>query len=154
MHSFSARVDRVLRPVFWLGTAATVALWVAACSSSSSAGGTPDGEVVGDDDISSDDDYPHGDSGAKDAQADVVCEYAQPHNDPACPSSYSHSYNGQPCSPVGLSCMYPGSGDADQNGCFYTAALECQGDGGPGDLDAALPDGGDGGREGTWVAAQ
>jgi hypothetical protein len=55
----------------------------------------------------------------------VDCTYP-PQNNPAdCPASYSFSYSGQPCPAEGLECWYPGAGDGDGQGCFYTAMLRC-----------------------------
>lgn len=155
MRSPLRRFERHLRPVFWIATAGTVAMWAIACSSSSS-----DGSNFGDGgSLSGDDDYPQGDgstdSGAKDAAPDVVCAYSPTHNDPGCPATYSHSYQDTPCAPVGLQCGYPGAGDEGPNGCNATAGLICHGDGGITGTDAGtLADGGDAGREGTWTAVQ
>lgn len=73
--------------------------------------------------------------------------YATAINDPHCPSMYSFTKNGQPCSPVGLTCAYPGVGDQLSDGCFATAMLWCRGDAGTGDS------GSDAGS-GSWTAAQ
>jgi hypothetical protein len=68
-------------------------------------------------------------------------------NPPNCPPRYSHSYMGQPCSPIGLTCAYPGQGDGTFDGGYATAMMWCRGPGGIGDA------GGDAGY-GTWVIAQ
>lgn len=154
MRSFLGRFERHLKPVFWLASAGTVAMWAIACSSSSS-----DGSNFGDGgSLSGDDAYPQGDGALPDAgggDAHIACEYAPIDNTTGCPATYSHSYQDQPCAPVGLQCGYPGVGDEEPNGCFATAVLMCHGDGGITDNDAGtLADGGDAGREGTWTAAQ
>ena len=64
------------------------------------------------------------------AEAGVDCGYPPVQNEAGCPSSYSHSYGGQSCSPVGLTCAYPGAGDGTSNGCASTAMLFCNGDAG------------------------
>ena len=71
------------------------------------------------------------------ADTSTTCSYPPANNDPQCPSAYSYSYYQQPCSPVGLSCAYPGAGD-EVNGCFATAMMWCYGDAGTG----------------TWTVAQ
>lgn len=67
-----------------------------------------------------------------------ACSYPPANNDPQCPASYSYTSYQQPCSPVGLTCAYPGQGDGLANGCFATAMMWCKGDGGTG----------------TWTVAQ
>jgi hypothetical protein len=67
-----------------------------------------------------------------------ACAYPAANNDPQCPASYSYSSYQQPCSPVGLTCAYPGQGDGLANGCYATAMMWCKGDGGTG----------------TWTVAQ
>jgi hypothetical protein len=67
-------------------------------------------------------------------------------NDPRCPASYSMSYFMTACSPIGLTCGYPGAGDPSSNGCPSTAMMWCRGDGGADDPD--------GGGTGVWVVAQ
>ncbi len=79
----------------------------------------------------------------------TVCAYAPVMNDPRCPSSYSYTYSGKSCAPLGLECWYPGAGDGTADGCFATALLQCRGDGGIGTDDAAADAG-----SGTWAASQ
>jgi hypothetical protein len=78
------------------------------------------------------------------------CSYPSANNDPRCPPSYSHAYQGESCSPVGLTCSYPGAGDGTSNGCFATAMMLCHGDGGIGDLGDSGADAG----SGSWTTAQ
>ncbi len=78
-----------------------------------------------------------------------ICSYAPLANDPACPASYTYSFGGKACAPIGLMCGYPGAGDGTADGCFSTAMLWCRGDAGSGAGDAGADAGG-----GTWVAAQ
>lgn len=54
------------------------------------------------------------------------CTAAPAQNDPGCPAAYSFSLNGQPCSPAGLRCAYPGAGDQQPDGCWGTAMLLCR----------------------------
>ena len=68
----------------------------------------------------------------------TTCSYPPANNDPLCPSTYSYSSYMKPCSPVGLTCAYPGMGDGLANGCFATAMMWCVGDAGTG----------------TWTVAQ
>lgn len=50
------------------------------------------------------------------------------------------------CSPIGLTCAYPGQGDGTSNGCYSTAMGWCRSDAG---------DAGDGeAGSGSWVLAQ
>jgi len=102
---------------------------VTACSSSTSDDSGPDASNDADRDSGGD----GGDSG--------VC--APAHNDPACPATYSNTFVLQPCSPIGVSCLYPGFGDGQ--GCS-PAELLCTGDGDAGD-------GGDA-ASGTWTVGQ
>lgn len=81
-------------------------------------------------------------------------------NDPACPATYSFTYQGRPCSSVGLTCAYPGAGDGLSDGTYATAMMWCRGpvvdprDGGP-DASADAGDADAGGDEpGTWTVAQ
>lgn len=67
----------------------------------------------------------------------TACSYPPVNNDPQCPQTYSSSYEAQPCAHVGLACAYPGAGD-EVNGCYATAMMWCNGDGGTG----------------TWTVAQ
>ncbi len=67
-----------------------------------------------------------------------ACSYPPANNDPACPASYSYSFYQEACSPIGLTCAYPGAGDGLANGCFATAMMWCNGDAGTG----------------TWTVAQ
>jgi hypothetical protein len=75
-------------------------------------------------------------------------------NDPQCPASYSTSYGGQSCPTDGLTCQYPGFGDAvDSNGCREPATLFCTDTATL--LDASTSD--DGGADAsatTWVFGQ
>ncbi|MGH7284257.1 MAG: hypothetical protein ACRELY_22245, partial [Polyangiaceae bacterium] len=119
-------------------------LLAVACSSNNLGTGNGDGGLIESDDIAA-----PLDSG-KDSTTNDACTYSPVDNDPACPATYSYTFSGQPCVPVGLECGYPGAGDGESNGCYATAVLICTGDAGPGDLDA----GEDGGREGTWIAGQ
>jgi hypothetical protein len=83
--------------------------------------------------------------GGPDASADApACSYPPVHNDPRCPTLYTAAYDGKTCSPVGLSCAYPGAGDGMPDGCLGTAGLSCRGNAGSGD----------GGPAGTWIATQ
>jgi len=79
--------------------------------------------------------------------ADADCSYPPANNDAQCPSTYSYSNGGKPCSPVGLSCSYPGRGDGTAgHPCRSTAMLWCRADGGS---DAGADAG-----SGTWRFAQ
>ena len=78
---------------------------------------------------------------------DGGCTYTAANNDARCPANYAHTFQGEACSPIGLSCSYPGAGDGTPNGCASTAILSCHGDGG------AEDSGADAGT-GTWSAAQ
>jgi hypothetical protein len=53
------------------------------------------------------------------------CDYPPVVNDPECPGSYSHTYNGERCSRPGVRCSYPGAGDIQTGGCAATAVLYC-----------------------------
>jgi hypothetical protein len=75
------------------------------------------------------------------------CSYPPVNNDSRCPPSYSFSYEGKPCSPIGLGCSYPGVGDQMPNGCLYSAGLLCRDDAGAVE---AGPDAG----PGSWTAMQ
>lgn len=87
------------------------------------------------------------DGGGDGGYANDACSYPPVANDPACPATYSYSYGGKPCSPIGLNCAYPGAGDGESNGCYATAELWCRGDAGAGG-------GGADGGTGTWVFGQ
>ena len=84
--------------------------------------------------------------GAVDSGNDAECTYPPAHNDPRCPPTYVviPAYR-KPCSPVGLSCKYPGAGDG--NGCNGSSAeMFCN------SRDAG-DDGGDG-ASGEWLVLQ
>src|SRR5262249_49694304 len=85
-----------------------------------------------------------------DASDGSQCSYPPVNNDPLCPRSFSHTYQGQVCPRVGITCSYPGAGDGEGKGCFVTAMRWCYGDGGIGDLG----DGGTDAGSGFWTTAQ
>jgi hypothetical protein len=59
----------------------------------------------------------------------AACDY-DAGNDPGCPAAYSFSLSCfTACTPVGLSCLYPGAGSiAMSNGCQSAAQLQCVAD--------------------------
>ncbi len=126
----------------------------AACSSSSPSTDVCNGGCESDDAA-----YVPRDSGtdatvAPDGSSCPVASY--PPNSAACPATYSYTYAGQLCGPVGAQCWYPGQGDFGANGCAAPAELECSSpDSGLGELpDAAIFDDAGDASVGYWIAAQ
>ena len=78
-----------------------------------------------------------------DGSADADCHYTTVHNDPQCPVFFYYGDHG-PCSPVGLTCLYPGAGDGTSRGCASTAGLSCY----------SPDDGGVDGGSGHWLSNQ
>ena len=95
----------------------TPAAWIGACSGSIA---KPTGDAGG--------------SSFEDAGSD--CGFPEVHNEAGCPATYDTAAIPPSCSPAGLQCLYPGSGD---EGPCSVAELYCFG-------------GGDGGA--CWVPAQ
>jgi hypothetical protein len=83
--------------------------------------------------------------GGSDANLADCGEPASPPNEAGCPATYSMSYLGEQCAPVGLVCAYPGAGDGISPGCNATAMLWCVAAG-----EASV----DAGGIGTWIVAQ
>lgn len=70
---------------------------------------------------------PEASGGADGGSVPQDCGVVQ--NDPACPSIYAPSDDCQPCSPVGLTCVYPIVGDGSPaSGCIGSASLACTSD--------------------------
>jgi len=79
--------------------------------------------------------------------------YPAPNNPPGCPPRYSRAYAFVRCSPIGLSCTYPGAGDCMASGYCSTALMHCSPDpardaGPDADPDASASE------MGRWVLAQ
>lgn len=69
-----------------------------------------------------------GSSDAADAGEPPADCGAAPENDAECPQAYTTAVACQPCSPVGLTCVYPDAGHGTlANGCPQPAQLGCTG---------------------------
>ncbi len=130
----------------------------AACSSSSPTNETCSGSCDCTSSCESDDTaYVPRDSGSDATLDGSSCPVeSYPPLSAACPKTYSISYAGELCGPIGTQCWYPGQGDFGANGCAAAAELQCSPpDSGLGEApDAAIFDDAGDASVGYWIAAQ